>query len=46
MSISEQFVGRWNLVAWEQRYDDGRLQKPMGEHPGVSSATPPTARWW
>jgi 2-hydroxy-6-oxonona-2,4-dienedioate hydrolase len=33
MSISEQFVGRWNLVAWEQRYDDGRLQKPMGEHP-------------
>ncbi len=33
MSITDQFIGRWNLVAWEQRYDDGRLHKPMGEHP-------------
>lgn len=33
MNLSDQFVGRWNLIAWEQRYDDGRLQKPMGERP-------------
>lgn len=31
MNQAEQFIGRWNLVAWEQRYDDGRIQKPMGE---------------
>ena len=24
-------VGRWDILAWEQRYDDGRVQQPMGE---------------
>lgn len=33
MSLTDQFIGRWNLIAWEQRYDDGRIQKPMGDHP-------------
>ena len=25
-------VGRWDIVAWEQVYDDGRRELPMGEH--------------
>lgn len=25
-------VGRWDIVAWEQDYDDGRLMYPMGEN--------------
>jgi Lipocalin-like domain len=25
-------LGRWNIVAWEQLYDDGRRQLPLGEH--------------
>ncbi len=24
-------VGRWDIVSWEQRYDDGRIVFPMGE---------------
>jgi hypothetical protein len=24
-------IGRWNIVTWEQRYDDGRLHLPLGE---------------
>jgi hypothetical protein len=33
VSLPKQFVGRWDLVSWEQRYDDGRVQLPMGEKP-------------
>lgn len=25
-------LGRWDIVAWEQAYDDGRVVLPMGEH--------------
>lgn len=25
-------LGRWNIVAWEQLYEDGRRQLPLGEH--------------
>lgn len=33
MSItSTELVGRWDIVAWEQLYDDGRRELPMGEH--------------
>ena len=28
----ETLLGRWNIVAWEQLYDDGRRQLPLGEH--------------
>jgi hypothetical protein len=24
-------VGRWDIVSWQQVYDDGRVQHPMGE---------------
>jgi hypothetical protein len=24
-------VGRWEIVAWEQAYDDGRVVRPLGE---------------
>lgn len=24
-------IGRWDILAWEQLYDDGRRQLPMGE---------------
>jgi hypothetical protein len=24
-------LGRWNIVSWEQHYDDGRIARPMGE---------------
>ena len=24
-------IGRWRIVRWEQRYDDGRIQHPLGE---------------
>ena len=24
-------LGRWNILAWEQLYDDGRRQLPLGE---------------
>lgn len=24
-------AGRWNIVSWEQRYDDGRIVAPMGK---------------
>jgi len=24
-------VGRWDILSWEQRYDDGRRELPMGE---------------
>lgn len=23
-------LGRWNIVSWEQRYDDGRVTRPLG----------------
>ncbi|RWU19291.1 hypothetical protein DM813_23590 [Pseudomonas alkylphenolica] len=26
----ETIKGRWNILAWEQRYDDGRVVLPMG----------------
>lgn len=29
----QDITGRWDLVAWEQLYDDGRRQYPMGEQP-------------
>ncbi|WP_241653155.1 alpha/beta fold hydrolase [Pseudomonas alkylphenolica] len=25
-------IGRWEILAWEQRFDDGRIELPMGEH--------------
>lgn len=25
-------VGRWEIVSWEQAFDDGRRELPMGEH--------------
>jgi len=25
--------GRWHIVSWEQRYDDGRVTQPLGAHP-------------
>lgn len=28
----ETLLGRWNIVAWEQLYEDGRRQLPLGEH--------------
>lgn len=24
-------VGRWDIVSWEQVYDDGRVQRPLGD---------------
>jgi len=27
-----EIAGSWKIVSWEQRYDDGRLTFPMGEH--------------
>jgi hypothetical protein len=27
---AEALIGRWNIVSWEQRYDDGRVMFPMG----------------
>eukprot|EP01031_Cornospumella_fuschlensis_P010372 gene10372-12714_t len=31
MTDNLNLVGRWDIVSWEQRYDDGRLVLPMGE---------------
>jgi hypothetical protein len=28
---NDLLVGRWDIVAWEQLYDDGRRELPMGE---------------
>lgn len=28
---SYDLIGRWDIVAWEQLYDDGRREVPMGE---------------
>lgn len=25
-------VGRWEILSWEQAFDDGRRERPMGEH--------------
>ncbi len=25
-------TGKWEIVSWEQRFDDGRHELPMGEH--------------
>lgn len=25
-------VGRWEIISWEQAFDDGRRELPMGEH--------------
>ena len=27
----DKMIGRWNVVSWEQRYDDGRVVRPMGD---------------
>lgn len=32
MSHSLNLVGRWDIVSWEQVYDDGRSELPLGEH--------------
>lgn len=32
MIDKKTLIGRWDIIAWEQRYDDGRVQRPMGEH--------------
>ncbi len=32
-SIAEKISGRWELVSFEQIYDDGRRVYPMGEQP-------------
>lgn len=29
----DQLLGHWTIVAWEQRYDDGRLLLPLGPAP-------------
>lgn len=31
MSNPIQLVGRWDIVSWEQLYDDGRRELPLGE---------------
>lgn len=31
MSTPDPFDGLWQIVAWEQLYDDGRRELPMGE---------------
>jgi hypothetical protein len=28
-----QLLGRWRIVEWVQRYDDGRLKYPLGRKP-------------
>lgn len=30
----EDIIGRWQVVAWRQDYDDGRVVYPMGENLG------------
>lgn len=30
MLNTDQLTGRWTIVSWEQRYDDGRLAYPLG----------------
>lgn len=32
MSTTIDLGGRWEIVSWEQQYDDGRRELPMGEH--------------
>ncbi|MET8947905.1 lipocalin-like domain-containing protein [Streptomyces sp. NPDC004542] len=40
MSIADELEGSWALVAWEQRYEDGRVVTPMGSDPaGVITYT-------
>ena len=31
MTATLDLVGRWDIVSWEQLYDDGRRELPMGE---------------
>lgn len=31
MPAASDLVGLWDIVSWEQAYDDGRIQFPMGE---------------
>lgn len=31
MSDKLNLIGRWDIVSWEQLYDDGRRELPMGE---------------
>ncbi len=31
MSTETELIGKWTLLAWEQVYDDGRIEYPMGE---------------
>ena len=33
MITREDLHGSWQVVSWEQRYDDGRVVRPMGENP-------------
>jgi hypothetical protein len=31
MANANELIGRWYIVSWEQLYEDGRVQKPMGD---------------
>lgn len=31
MAKNDALVGRWSIVSWEQLYDDGRRELPLGE---------------
>lgn len=33
MTTREDLHGFWRVTSWEQRYDDGRVVRPMGEQP-------------
>ena len=33
MVNTDALLGRWSIVSWEQCYDDGRVQLPMGAAP-------------
>ena len=33
MLSAQDITGRWELIAWEQLFDDGRRELPMGESP-------------
>jgi hypothetical protein len=27
----DEIIGRWDIISWEQHYDDGRVIRPMGD---------------
>lgn len=31
MASQADLVGRWDIVSWEQEFDDGRVTRPMGD---------------